>query len=437
MQKSLISSFSALGLLLVLPALASDSIPAPAQSAPLLFRSGVIHPVSAAPLEGADLLVENGKITAIGRGLPVPDGTTVVELHGRHVYPGLISPNSQLGLTEHELVRATNDYGESGSFNPNVRAQVALNPDSESIPVTRANGILATLAVPHGPEGAVAGTSALVYLDGWTWEEMTIRPAVGLHVFWPAMRIETNRRIARGPEDPAKEIERRLREVKEFFAAARAYRTTQEAGKMSTTDVRFEAVIPVLKGERPVFVHAQELKQIESALSWSAAENVKIILVGAQDAWRVATRLKERGIAVICGASTDLPLRRGDAYDSAFSLPGKLFAAGVRFCIGRPGSPFEAPHERNLPYEAAMAAAHGLPKEEALKAVTLYPAQIFGVGDRLGSLEPGKEGTLIVTNGDPLEITTTVEAAYIAGRPVDLTSKHTRLRDKYLKRLGQ
>lgn len=426
--------FCVLGLLLTGALRASDSIPGPAPVGAVLLKGGVIHPVSGPAVEG-DLLFEKGKIVAVGKEVSAPAGATVVELKGRRVYPGLIAPNSQLGLAEHELVRATLDHTEAGTLNPNARTQLSINPDSELIPVARANGVLAALAVPNGGDATVAGTSALLQLDGWTYEEMTVRPAVALHVFWPEMRLDRSRR--RPTEELQKELDRKLRELKDFFAAARGYRTAVESARKPVQDVRFEAMLPVLRGERPVFVHAQEWKQLESALNWSAEEKIQITIVGGQDTWRVAPRLKERDIAVICSGPTDQPLRRGDAYDAVFALPGKLHAAGVRFCIGRPGSSFEATNERNLPFEAAMAAAHGLPREEALKAVTLYPARILGAGDRLGSLEPGKDATFIVTNGDPLEIATKVELAWIAGRPVDLTSKHTRLRDKYLRKLGQ
>ncbi|MBS0657824.1 MAG: amidohydrolase family protein [Verrucomicrobia bacterium] len=416
-------------------ALASDSIPGNAPAGPVLLRGGVIHPVSGPSVEG-DLLFDQGKIVAIGPALTAPPKATVIELKGRSVHPGLIAANTQLGLTEHELVRATADSTEAGTFNPNARTQLSINPDSELIPVTRANGVLVALAVPGGGEASVAGMSSLLQLDGWTYEEMTLRPAVALHVLWPEMRLDRSRRPRPG-EDPQKELDKKLRDLKDFFAAARAYQTAVAAGKRGAVDLRFEAMLPVLKGERPVFVHAQEWKQIESALAWSAEEKLAITLVGGQDAWRVAARLKERNIAVICSAPSDQPLRRGDDYDAAFALAGKLHAAGVRFCLARAGSSFEATNERNLPFEAAMAAAHGLPRAEALKAVTLYPAQLLGVADRLGSLEVGKDATLIVTKGDPLEIAHPVELAWIAGRPVDLSSKHTRLRDKYQRRLGQ
>lgn len=415
--------------------LASDSIPGSAPAGPVLLRGGVIHPIASPAVEG-DLLIDKGRIVAVGSGLQAPAGAAVVELKGRHVYPGLIAANTHLGLTEHELVRSTADSTEAGTFNPNARTQLSINPDSELIPVTRANGVLVALAAPAGGDASVAGVSSLLQLDGWTYEEMTVRPAVALHVFWPELRLDRSRRPRPG-EEPQKELDKKLRDLRDFFSAARAYQSAVTAGKRGPVDLRYEAMLPVLKGELPVFVHAQEWKQIESALAWSADEKLNITLVGGQDAWRVAAKLKERNIAVVCSAPSDQPLRRGDDYNAAFALAGKLHAAGVRFCLARTGTSFEATNERNLPFEAAMAAAHGLPREEALKAITLYPAQILGAANRLGSLEAGKDATLIVTKGDPLEIVHPVEMAWIAGRPVDLTSKHTRLRDKYQRRLGQ
>ncbi len=419
---------------------ANDSIPQPAPGKPVLLRGGVIHPVDSPDLDGADLLIDGATIKAIGRALAAPPDAEVVELRGRHVYPALIAPNSALGLGEYDGVRPTLDVAESGMLNPNARAQVSINPDSELLPVTRSNGVLCALAVPQASDGAIAGLSALIRLDGWTWEDMTVLPAAGLHIHWPEMRIDRSRRAAArsGPEEQQKEIDRRMRELREFFAAARAYHAAAAAGALrGAPDARFEAMRPVLAGAKPVFVHAHEWKQLEAALAWGETEKLRLVIVGGQDAWRVADRLRTQKVPVICSAPSGLPLRRDDGYESSYALAGKLHAAGVAFCIGRPGSVFESAIEANLPYEAAMAAAHGLPREEALRAVTLYPAQILGAGDRLGSLAAGKEATLFVSSGDPLEIATQIEQAWIAGRPVDLSSKHTRLRDKYRRKLGQ
>ncbi len=410
---------------------ASDELPAPAQSQPVVLRGATIHPVSGPEIPAGEIIFEHGKITGIGRDLPVPDGAKIIDVTGKHIYPGLISAHTVLGLTEVQSVRGSSDVTEVGAVNPNARAQVAINPDSELLPVARANGILTALAVPKTADGLISGISTLIHLDGWTWESMTVKADVGLHVFWPDLRIDRDPRYPQTPEEQQKQIDARQRHLQDTFDSARAYQKGLEAGGNELADVRLAAMLPVLKGDMPVFVHAADVRQIEAAVRWAASERLKLVIVGGQDAWRVTDLLKQHDVPVIVSPVNALPLRRWEAYDTAYANAGKLQAAGVRFCIANDGSDFEAAHDRNLPYQAAQAAAHGLPRDEALKSVTLYPAQILGVGDRLGSLEVGKDATLIVTTGDPLEIMTQVEAAYIDGRPVDLSNRQTRLYDKY------
>jgi len=266
---------------------------------------------------------------------------------------------------------------------------------------------------------------------------MTLKAPLGLHIFWPQMTINRDPRFPKSAQDQQTEIEKRIRQLKEAFTTARAYLKARTAEPDTPKDLRWEAMIPVLKGTLPVFVHADELKQINRALQWTEEEKLKLVLVGGQDAWRVAPVLKARNIPVIISQVMDLPLRRSDGYDSVFSGPRKLYEAGVRFCVANDGSDAAAHQDRSLPYQAGMAAAYGLPKDEALKAVTLYPAQILGVADRIGSLEVGKDASLIITNGDPLEITTLVEAAYIQGRPLNLANKQTQLYEKYQEKYNQ
>lgn len=443
----------AAGLACLLPlraARANDEVPAPPQAQPIVLQGGTIHPVSGPDIPDGQLIFDHGKITAVGQHLTLPADAEVIDVAGKHVYPGLIAAHSVLGLSEVPAVRATLDYAEPGAINPNVIAGTAINPDSELLPVARANGVLTALSVPTTADGLISGTSTLISLDGWTAGSMTVKARVGLHVFWPVMRIERDPRFPKPPEDQQKDLAARLRQLKEAFAAARAYgKALDAAGAAASsqpsggehpasaavakpaTDLRLAAMLPALRGEMPVFVHADEIQQIEAAVQWADAEKLRLVIVGGQDAWRVAKLLKDHDAAVIVGAIHSLPMRRWEAFDTPFTNPAKLQAAGVRFCIADDGTDFDAPHERNLPYQAAQAAAHGLPKNEALASVTLYPAQILGVADRLGSLEPGKDATLIVTNGDPLEIMTQVEMAFIGGRAVDLSNRQTRLRDKY------
>lgn len=426
--------------------LASQEVPAPPQDHPIVLSGGTVHTVSGETLEDAQVLMDAGKIRAVGRNLSLPGGTQIVDVRGKHVYPGLISPNTVLGLVEIGAVRATVDTSEPGAVNPNARAEVSINPDSELLPVARANGILTALSVPQpvggddNPGSGIAGTSALIKLDGWTWEDMTLSAPVGLHVFWPQMTINRDPRFPKSPEDQQVDLDKRLRQLRDTFATARAYLRGKQAAARGTplaTDLRWEAMTAVMEGKIPVFVHANEIKQIKAALEWTADEQLRMVLVGGQDAWRVADLLKVRDIPVIISSVLSLPERRWEAYDTPFTNPLKLQKAGVRFCIANDGSAFAAPQDRNLPYQAGMAAAYGLPKEEALKAITLYPAQILGMGARLGSIDVGKDATVLVTTGDPLEITSRVEMAYIQGREIDLANRQKRLYEKYRRKYEQ
>jgi imidazolonepropionase-like amidohydrolase len=409
----------------------------------VLLRGGTVHTVSGAVWEKADLLMADGRIAAIGPDLAAPAGAAIVDVTGRHVYPGIISANSQLGLTEIAAVRATVDTTELGTVNPNARTQVAVNPESELIPVARLNGVLTAAITPlagggfGGNASLFAGTSALIRLDGWTWEEMTLRPTVALHLYWPSLDVNRDPRNPRGESEQRRAIAERLKLIRDTFAAARAYAGAKSAGR-ADTDLRLEALLPVLRGEKKLFIHANALNQINSALDWARAEQLPFTLVGGRDAWMVADRLKEAGVGVILAGTFNLPPRRDDAYDTAYAAPAKLHAAGVKFCIamGTDGAS-ETANERNLPYEAALAAGFGLSREDALRSVTLSAAELLGVAAELGSLEPGKRATLIVTDGDLLEITSNVQLAYIDGARIDLRSRQTELHEKYRQRLGQ
>ena len=351
------------------------------------------------------------------------------------MYPGFVAANTVLGLTEISAVRSTHDFAEVGSLNPNVRALVAINADSELITVTRANGVLAALSVPQaGTAGLITGTSALVQLDGWTFEDMSLEAAVALHVTLPSMRF--NAELFPPPLDTRltelkKLTAQRLKTLEDAFDNAAAYKKARASGDAIKIDTRWEAMLPVLDGKRPVFVTANDVSQIRYALGFAERYAIKLVIVGGADAALLAELLRERRVPVIIGGVHHLPMRRGDDVDAPFRLAARLAEAGVTFCIARNASGFDAPHERNLPYEAATAAAFGLDRDVALKAITLYPAQILGVADRLGSLDPGKLASFFVADGDPLEARTNVERVFIQGREVDVTNRQTRLNDKY------
>lgn len=427
---------AALAIAEVLPA--SDPIPGRSTARPVAIVGATIHPVDAPVIEGGTIVFERGRIVALGRDVAVPAGAERIDAAGKHVYPGLIAASTELGLIEIESVRATRDQTEVGEMNPNVRAEVSVNPDSEHIPVARANGIALAVTRPSG--GRISGSSALIRLDGWTWEDLTIRAPLGIEVSWPYLAAGGRGRRGRGAPGTAERAENEreviVARIDETFAAAEAYaraRPQREAiaGDGDAPDLRMEALRPAISGEIPVFLQAEDERQIRSAVEWAIGRKLKPIIVGGRDAPEVAEYLAERQVPVIYGPVHRLPARRDEDFAAPFSGPGRLHAAGVRFAIGA----FDTSNVRNLPYQAACAAAHGLPKEEALRSITLSVAEILGVADRYGSLAAGKSATLIITDGDPLEIPTQVEAMWIDGARVDLSSRHTQLFEKYSERL--
>lgn len=423
----------------------TNILPAVRQQKPVLLTGGMVVPVNGPVLERGDVLFVDGRITAVGPKVAAPPGAEIIDVRGRRVYPGLIVANSHLGLMEISGAKQTVDIAEVSAINPNARMQLALNPDSDHLPVTRANGVLTALAVPAGRAGMgtrpnlIAGSSVLLRLDGWTWEDLTIKPMLAMHVYWPELRQVREGRGGRGggagmgssPRGP----EAQVRALEEAFAEARAYAKAKAAGgKPLETDLRWEAMLPVLRGEQRLFVHADELKQIRGALAFAQKQELKITLVGGIDAWRVAEELKAADVPVIVTGTDRLPLRRDDDFESAYANPARLQAAGVRFCLAGEGTS-DFGKDRNLGLYAARAAAHGLAPELALRAVTLSAAEILGVAAELGSIEAGKRATLIVTDGDPLEVSTRVLQAFIDGGRIDLQSRHTQLYEKYRERL--
>jgi len=410
------------------------------QAETLLLTGATVHTVSGETLSPGQVLVKDGKISAVGRSLSAADAKTV-DLAGLHLYPGMIALNTDLGLVEIEAVRATRDGREVGDYTPDVESWIAVNPDSELLPVARANGLSHFEPVPSG--GVVSGQSGLVALDGWTVEEMTIKKPLAMHVFWPEMDLDTtprdrarNRSAWKSLDDQAKERREKLKSLDDFFQEARAYAKAREAAKNGAPDPGrnppWEAMLPVLRGEVPITVHAHDVRQIRAAVKWAETNGFKIILAGGRDAWKVADLLATNRVPVIYPHTFTQPTRDTDAYDVHFAAPAALQKAGVTvaFAVGnRAGS-----LAKNLPYEAAQATAYGLPAVEALKGVTLYPAQIAGVADRLGSIEAGKEATLFAADGDILDIRSNVKRMWIAGKEVSLENRHTRLYEKYKSR---
>ena len=411
----------------------SRQIPAPPQSKPVILEHADIHTVTEGVIEGGYIIMNQGKIVEIGkRNPPQLINADHFDATGLHVYPGLIAASARLGLVETGAVPVTHDHNEMGQTTPEVRAAVAINPDTDLIPVARSAGILTALTQPDG--GLVAGRAALIRMDGWTWENMTINDDAGLIVAWPRTEPITAWWMEKSEEDQRKEIKENLDRVEKFFDEAEAYVTAKKHDPTLAPDLRFEAMRPYVTGEKPIFVGANSGGQIEAAVAWAVRRGYTIIITGGHEADQVLPLLKEHNIPVIIGNVHRLPGHRDDDYNRPYRLPLILHEAGVRYCIAMAG---EAGSARDLPHHAGVAAAHGLPKEEALKSITIHAAEILGVGDQLGSLEKGKQGTIIVTTGDPLEITTDVVMAFIDGRKIDLGNRQRSLYKKYKEKYRQ
>ncbi len=413
----------------------SRQIPAPPQAEPIVIHSATIHPMSSDAISNGYIRFEGGKITAVGSGEPaaaVRRGARLVDASGLHVFPGIISPKSQVGLSETGAVGVTLDYNEYGNVKPEVFAAVAVNPDTDLIPVARDSGILTFCAFPTG--GLICGHASIMRGDGWTWETMAIKTHAGLVLSWPRTEPINSRWMRTSPEQQRREIAENLREVEEFFDEADAYLEAVDNDDSVKTDLRFEGMRDVLEGREPLFVLAASSGQIESAVAWSVRREYKIVIVGGDEADQVTPLLAKHDIPVIVDGMHRLPGRRHYDPKQPFTVPLALHEAGVRFCIG---SGAEPAHERNLGHNAATAAAYGLPVIEAQRAVTQYAADILGIGETHGTLEKGKQATLIITSGDPLEIMTDTLIAYIDGRQIDMGSRHKSLYAKYREKYRQ
>lgn len=405
------------------------------QEMPVAITNARVHVVSGPVIESGFVVFDKGKIVEVGPmgGGRVFTGTTrVVDVKGKHVFPGMITPFTQLGLAEIATVRASRDFNETGDVTPEVYAAVAVNPDSWLFPVARVNGVLASGVFPTG--GSVPGRASVLRHEGWTWEEMTVRRDAGLIVSWPNMRTITAWWMDKSEEDQRKDRDKAIERIREAFRLARAYIAERDGpgGAAAPVDLRWEAMRGVLAADAAqrslVFIEAQEYDQINAAVSFAAAEGLKAVIVGGRDAALCAELLKKHDVGVVYNNVMGMPRRDDAGYDDGYGVPAKLEAAGVRFCLA---SGEETPHERNLPYAAGMAAAHGLSVEAATKAVTLGAAQVLGVSDVLGSLEAGKEATLFVCDGEAIDVTTQVEMVFIQGKEIALVNKQTGLAEKY------
>lgn len=406
----------------------------PPQAEPIAIQGATIHTVTNGVIENGTIIFNDGVITAIGADLDIPAGTRVVDGAGKHIYPGLIDAYSTVGISEIGAVDVSNDVNELGDFNPNVRADVAVNAESRHIGTSRSAGVLVAFSTPGG--GLVSGMSSALSLEGWSWEEMSMESAAALNVNWPNPNPRRFRGFGGfgGPQEDPPTYEEQVQSLKSFFGEARAYRDALAAGEEVRTDSRYAAMMPVFNREIPVVVSADGAAQINDAVTWALEEDIRIVIRGGQDAIHVADRLVANDIPVILTSTMAAPGRQYEGYDGAYTMPARLYEAGVRFAIsGGSGSLYT----NRLPWEAGVAVAFGLPEEEALKAVTINAAEFMGVSDRVGSLEPGKQATFLITTGTPLDMTNDIEQSYIQGREIDMMDIQKFFFEKYMTKVMQ
>ena len=405
-----------------------------AQEPPVAITGARIVTVSGPVIENGTLLISQGKIAAVGSDVSIPEGARTLDARGKTVFPGLIDGLTTLGLTEIGSVAGSVDVRETGDVNPHAKAWVAVHPHSDLLPVARANGITSALVAPQG--GLVSGQSALIRLAGSTPEALVIKKPVAMHIEFPSGRPP--RDASRAFEEPEpktfeeqqeekkKNQQKALARLHNLLEEARAYGAALEATRKGSAaprpDLPMESLAPAARGEILVVVRADKEDDIRAAVAFAGERRLRLVIAGGLEAWRCADVLKKADVAVLLNVDR-LPLRESDAYDAAYANPAILHEAGVRFAIVSD----DASLSRNLPYEAAMARSFGLPADAALRAITLSPAEIFGVADTLGAIAPGKAANLVVATGDIMDARTEVTDVFIDGVAQSLETRHTRL----------
>jgi len=400
-----------------------------------------IFTLAGAPIENGTLIIREGKIAAVGAQVDVPQDAQVINAEDLQIYPGLFDPITQMGLREIAAVSATVDSTETGNYNPDVVAATAVSPSSEHIPVTRAAGITEVLAVPasggldsFSSAGVIGGQASAIHLAGWTMEDMELKKSVAMVLNWPEIETKTfdfttfSRKEKPYPE-AKQEYDKKVNELTDWIERARHYAQAMGHGEASdyARDLKLEALAPVVRGQLPLLVIADRAREIRNAIEFCDKQKLKMILAGGSEAYKLKDLLRSRNIPVILRPMLSLPLEEDDPYDRQMTQPAELAGAGVKFAIGS----FDNSFARRLGQNAANAVAYGLPYDEALKAVTLYPAQIFDLAGQVGKLETGKLANVIVTSGDPLELTTEVRYLFIRGQLTSLDNRHKKLFEKY------
>ncbi len=399
----------------------------------LALRGAIVHVPDGPPIPRGTVLIAAGRIVAVGpeADVQIPEGATRLFLAGQHLYPGLIDADTVLGLTEIGAVKATNDTDEVGRVNPNLRAELAVNPDSELFPVARTGGVLLAVTAPR--TGIVSGLAALIDTAGWTYEDMTVKAPLWLHVRWPSMGLDRTANARKKLDEQVKEREERLALLDRMLDDARAYWRAREApgARRPELDPKWDALREVVERRIPVAIEADGPQEIRAALDWGHRQVLRVIIVGGAEAWRLADALATADVPVILGPTQSLPTRDDDPYDSAYRNAALLHQAGVRFCFSTGGNAFASANSRNLRLHAATAVAHGLHADVAVRALTTGAAEILGVDDRVGSIAPGLQATLFACDGELLETRTTLTAAWIAGKQVELVDRQLELFERY------
>jgi imidazolonepropionase-like amidohydrolase len=417
-----------------------DVYPAKPYAGKLIITGGTIHVGNGQVIEDGTIVVEKGKIVSVGaQAPPNTEGAKVVDAKGKQIYPGLILPVTDLGLKEiGNGVRGSNDYLELGDLNPSVRSIVAYNTDSKIIGTLRANGILLAGVTPEG--GTISGSSTIVQLDAWNWEDAAYKMENAIHVNLPSFMNRPRRfggggggRFAFGQQagDPTKEALAKIDELKAFFSEAKAY--AAEPGHKET-NLKFEAVKGLFNHTQKLFVHGDQVRQMLVAIDFAKEFGMDVTIVGGSESFLIADLLKKNNISVILQQLHALPTTEDDDVDQPFKTPAVLQKAGVLFSLN---DNHEESRYRNLAFNAGTAAAYGLTKEQALQAITLNTAKICGIDDRTGSLEPGKDANIVISGGDILDMRTSlIEHCFIQGREVSLENKQTQLYHRYMTKYG-
>lgn len=399
--------------------------PSQKQSKKIILKGATVHVGNGTVLNSASIAFENGKITEVSTSTINESGAEVIDAKGKHIYPGLICVDSRLGLEEIEAVRATLDYAEVGELNPNIRSVIAYNTDSKILPTVRSNGILLALSVPEG--GIIPGTSSLMKLDGWNWEDAAYKMDVATQLNWPSIRIR-NAWWAPPADEQRKQSAENMAMIRRFFDEAKAY---AQLDKPASTNLKFEAMKQIFNGSRKLFISAASAKEITSSVLFAESYGIKPVILGAQEAYMVSDFLKEHNVPVIYTNPHSLPANEDDDIDMPYKTAKILKDKGVLYALSINGSW----QQRNLPFLAGTTAAYGLSKEEALQSITLNAAKILGVDKTTGSLEVGKDANIIISEGDVLDMRTSqITKAYIQGASIDLDNKQKELYRTYLEK---